>query len=297
MVVYMDDILVFSPSPDEHKQHPEFVLDKLSQAGLKVKPSKCELFSERVNYVGHDLSGEGVSVAQEKYQAIASYPTPTSTKAVRSFLGFVGYYRSHIKNFAKLAEPLHAMSRKGARFEWTTQCDTAFRQLKEGLLQSTALAYPDFDQEFQIKTDASDIAIGGVLEQEMNGEPVIIECASRVLSAAERNYSTTEKEALAIVWSIDKFRPYIWGRKFVVWTDHNPLTHLRTAKDTHGRMTRWYLALQDYDFVIEYIPGTQNFTTDALLRPSPETVSGICQVGTFPAKLHEQGRSRTRIDQ
>ena len=294
MVVYMDDILVFSRDEQEHKQHLGFVLDKLSQAGLKVKPSKCELFAENVNYVGHDLSSNGVSVAREKYDTISNYPTPTSIKSIRSFLGFVGYYRSHIKDFAHLAEPLHAMSRKGAHFEWTDQCDEAFQRLKTALINSTALAYPDFSQEFHIKTDASDVAIGGVLEQERDGKPVIVECASRVLSSAERNYSTTEKEALAIVWAISKYRPYIWGHRFVVWTDHNPLTHLRTAKDSHGRLTRWYLALQEYDFIVKYIPGKHNFAADALSRPADMTEKEVCRMGSFPAQLYQKIKENTQ---
>ena len=288
MVVYMDDILVYSRDKEEHKKHLGFVLEKLATAGLKVKPSKCDLFTEKVNYVGHDLSSAGVSVAQEKYNTITNYPTPTSIKAVRSFLGFVGYYRSHIKDFAQLAEPLHAMSRKGARFEWTTTCEDAFQRLKSSLVNSTALAYPDFTREFHLKTDASDTAIGGVLEQEQDGKPVIIECASRVLSSAERNYSTTEKEALAIVWAINKFRPYIWGQKFTVWTDHNPLTHLRTAKDSHGRMTRWYSALQDYDFEVHYIQGKHNYAADALSRPSER-----CHLGGGAEKLHDRIKEHT----
>jgi transposase InsO family protein len=270
ILVYMDDLLIFSRTLAEHEKHLRDVLTKLQNAGLKIKPSKCKFFQDSVEYVGHTISPEGIKVDESKLEAIKEYKTPGSIQDVRKFIGFANYYHDHIPNFAQIAEPLHALTRKKAKFRWTPECEGAFQTLKNALIQPPILGFPDFTQEFHLRTDASDFAIGAVLEQIQENKRVAISFKSRTLSQCERNYSTTEKEALAIVWAVGVFRNYIYGHKFNIWTDHNPLAQLKTLRDTHGRIARWFISLQEYEYEIKYEPGVKNVVADALSRPNEE---------------------------
>jgi transposase InsO family protein len=298
ILVYMDDLLIFSKTLGEHERHLREVLTTLQNAGLKIKPSKCKFFQDSVEYVGHTISAAGIQVDESKLEAIKQYHKPGSIQDVRKFIGFANYYHDHIPNFAQVAEPLHAMTRKKAKFRWTPECEEAFQTLRHALIQPPVLGFPDFTQEFNLRTDASDVAIGAVLEQIQDNKRVAISFKSRSLSQCERNYSTTEKEALAIIWAVGMFRNYIYGHKCNILTDHNPLAQLKTLRDTHGRIARWFIALQEYDYEIKYEPGVKNVVADALSRPNTEIAAVFLshREDPVPADIINAIRRETAIE-
>ena len=275
-LIYLDDIIVYGTSFEDHLKHLEMVLTKLGEAGLKLKPSKCHFAQQQVQYLGHLISKDGVAVDPSKVEAVTSYPQPTDVKELRGFLGLANYYRRFVQGFASIAQPLYKLTRKNARgFNWTSQCQQAFDQLKKLLVNPPILAYPQFDLPFVVHTDASDHAIGGVLSQVQDGKERVIAYWSRQLNKAQRNYSTIEREALAVVGAIQEFYPYLYGFHFDLYTDHNPLVFLKTVKDYGGRISRWLLLLQQFQFTIRYKPGGSNGNADGLSRRPPPAESDM----------------------
>ena len=203
---YLDDVLVNSPSKSTHLEHLRDVLQKLQKAKLKIKLKKCKFFTRKVKFLGFDVTSEGFSPQMDKVEAINKFPTPTSVEKIQAFLGMAGYYRCYVKNFSKIASPLTNLLRKGAEFQWTPECETAFTTLKGELSSEPILQYPNYKKEFFLETDASNVGLGCVLSQKDDQTRKLrpISYASRVLNKAERNCSTTEKEALAIVWGLKK---------------------------------------------------------------------------------------------
>ena len=272
-LVYLDDVLVFSRSFDEHLEHLVSVFDRLRKAGLKLAPKKCHICRMQVHYLGHVVSARGISVDPAKTSALALFPVPMSVENVRSFLGIAGYYRRFILNFASRAEPLSALLRAEAPFVWSEACEQAFNDIKTALQQPPVLCHPDYAKPFVIDTDASGVGLGATLSQlSAVGVERVVAYASRTLTAAERKWHTRELEALAIIWAIELFRPYVWGRHFTVRSDHRNLQWLREAK--RGRLARWALRLQEYDFDIAYRPGNQQRHVDALSRNPQPIASG-----------------------
>lgn len=263
-LVYMDDIIVFSPSLQEHTIHLRKVFNQLKEAHLKIQLDKCEFFKKEVQFLGHTVSEDGVRPNFDKIEIIKKWPIPKNEKQVRQFLGILGYYRRFIKDFAKLVKPLTKLLRKDSLFEITKEIVTCFEKCKQVLTADPVLIYPDFTKEFILTTDASDFAIGAVLSQGIIGKDRPIAFASRTLNKTEENYSATEKEFLAIVWAVKHFRPYLYGRKFKLYTDHQPLTYSLT--NTNNRIVRGKLALEEFDYEIIYKPGKQNTVADALSR-------------------------------
>lgn len=264
--VYLDDIVIHADTLENHNKKLREVFQRLSEHNLKIQPNKCEFLRHEVMYLGHKITDQGVKPDPNKVKAISEYPILKSQKHVKTFLGLIGYYRRFIPNFSFLTQPLTKLLRKNAEFIWTSEQQRAFENLKSILTNEPLLQYPDFTQTFYLTTDASNFAIGSVLSQ---GEPpndLPIAYASRTLNRAESNYSTTEKELLAIVWSVKHFRPYLYGRKFKIITDHRPLTWLFNVKDPGSRLIRWRLALEEYDYEILYKPGKLNKNADALSR-------------------------------
>ncbi len=263
--IYLDDIVIYAETLEQHAENLRIVLKRLIAEGFKVKPQKCQFFRTSVTYLGHVISAEGLMPDPQKYESIQKWPVPKNTKDVQSFLGLANYYRRFVKNFANIATPLHNLTKKKVKFVWTEDCTIAFETLKNKLITTTALSYPDFEKPFVMQTDASAHAIGAVL---MNHDRRPIAFISRSLKAAELNYHITDKELLAIVWSIKKFNNYLFGQPFTVETDHRALEFLFRCSDPSSRLTRFRLKLEEYNFSIKYIKGESNVVADALSRTS-----------------------------
>lgn len=266
--VYLDDIVIFSRDWESHLPKVQAVLDSLWKEGFTINPEKCALGMEEVKYLGY-IVGRGVVKPQvSKVEAIQSWPRPLTKKQVRAFLGMVGYYRRFVPNFATLAAPLTDLTkgRKSVMVEWNADAEKAFLELKSALCQHPVLVAPNFSKEFVVQTDASDVGLGAVLSQVINGEEHPVVFLSRKLTPAEKNYAIIERECLAIKWALESLRYYLLGRKFRLISDHAPLTWLRQGKGNNARVTRWFLALQEFKFVVEHRPGRLHQNADALSR-------------------------------
>ena len=265
---YIDDIVIHSSTWTLHLHHLRVVLGALRTAGLTANPQKCRLGLEEASYLGYQVGRGCVRPQDEKVQAIRTWPRPTTKKQVKSFLGLVGYYQRFIPAFATLASPLNELTRRTLpdRVKWTEEVEEAFSHLRQALCTEPVLITPDFSLPFVVHTDASEVGLGAVLSQVRSGEEHPVTFISRKLLASERAYSTVEKEALAIKWTLEKLRYYLLGRDFSLVTDHAPLKWMATAKDTNARVTRWFLALQDYRFQVVHRPGRAHGNADALSR-------------------------------
>ena len=207
------------------------------------------------------MTPDGVMPNPEKVRVVRDFPVPKNLKELRTFMGLANYYRRFVKGFAYIANPLNALTKKGSKFEWTEACADAFDKLKRALISAPILAYPDFTKEFLLF-----VGIGFTLAQKHNGKEVVIAYNGRGLKKAEKNYSTTEREALALVEGIKKFQPYLFGRKFTVITDHSSLRWLMNVKDATGRLARWSLLLHQYNFEVIHRPGKVHSNADSLSR-------------------------------
>jgi hypothetical protein len=268
VLCYLDDVIIFSNSFSEHLSHLKQVFDRFRQAGLKLQPKKCSFGQKEVKYLGHIVSEKGVATDPDKVKLVKEYPTPTKVSEVRSFLGFVGYYRKYVKDFCKIAEPLTNLTRKDVHFVWDERCINAFETLKQKLQEPPILAYPRFDgTEFILQTDASRVGLGFILAQNQDGKERVISYGGRALHAGEKNYTTTELEALAVVEGVKKYAPYLQhGVKFTVVTDHCALKWLFNKKQTNGHLARWAIKLQAYKFDVIHVRGRNNGNADALSR-------------------------------
>ena len=244
-LIYLDDIIVFSSTFDDHLQRLQHIFVRLREAGLQLKPSKCHFCLPEVRYLGHVVSGEGIKPDPKKVQCVKEYRTPSNVKDLRTFLGLANYYRKFVEGYAKLADPLYRLTKKTANgFLWTASCERAFETLKQRLTSPPILAYPKFDCEFTLTTDASEVAMGAVLSQVQDGKEKVVAYWSQQLDKSQRSYSTIEREALAVVAAVKEFYPYLYGFHFSIVTDHNPLTSLNWLRDVGVRLTRWILFLQ-----------------------------------------------------
>ena len=265
-LVYLDDILIFSKTFEEHCQRLAAVFRRLEEHSLKLKASKCHLFQLKVTFLGHVVSERGVECDPDKVAAISDWPRPTNVSEVRTFCGLASYYRSFVEGFAHIARPLHELTRKNAVFQWTDACERAFRILKDRLTNAPILAAPCDDGEFVLDTDASDTAVGIVLQQQQGDVLRVIGYASRALSDAERRYCITRRELLAIVYGLKKYRQHLLGRPIVIRTDHAALTYLMRTPEPIGQQGRWLDLLSEFNFVIKHRPGRVHGNSDALSR-------------------------------
>ncbi|XP_041862171.1 uncharacterized protein LOC121653037 [Melanotaenia boesemani] len=305
LLLYLDDVVVFSSTVEEHMNRLDAVLGRLQKEGLKAKLEKCSFFKTEVSYLGHVISQDGVSTDPGKIEAVSKWERPTSVPELRSFLGFASYYRRFIKGFAKIAAPLHRLvaeqtvgkSRKPTKMPlaavWTDECEHSFEDLKTKLASAPVLAYANFALPFILEVDASYDGLGAVLSQEQDGKIRPVAYASRGLRPTERNmnnYSAMKLEFLALKWAMtEKFRDYLLGQKCVVFTDNNPLSHLLTAK-LGATEQRWAAQLATFDFAIKYRPGRNNRNADALSRqhPAPASTSDLVSSGLqVPEALHQ----------
>lgn len=264
-LIYMDDLVCYGRNLDTHNKNLMDIFSRLRKFNLKLNPAKCEFLKKEILYLGHLVSAEGIKPDPNKVAVLQNYPEPKNAEDVKRFVAFSNYYRKFIPNFAKLCIPLNNLTRKNIQFNWNEDCKQAFLSLKKALSLPPVLQYPDFSENntFILKTDASGIAVGSLLCNS-NRNPVAY--ASRSLNKAERNYPTIEKELLAIVWSIKYFRPYLYGRRFIVQTDHKPLVYLFSMTNPSSRLIKFRLILEEYDFSVEYVKGSDNVQADALSR-------------------------------
>ena len=272
-IIYLDDVVVFSATPKDHLNRLRAVFERLRQAGLKLKPSKCEFFKDSITYLGHVVSAEGVSTDPKKVEIVKQWPTPATVTHVRSFLGFVNYYRRFIKDFAKLAKPLYCLisgdnaQRKNKPVEWGPEAQQAFEQLIERCTTAPILAYADFSLPFQLHLDASGTGLGAILYQQQEEAKRVISYASRTLSQSEGRYPAHKLEFLALKWAVtEQFHEFLWGNVCDVYTDNNPLTYVLTTAKLDATGQRWVAALASYTLSLHYKSGKTNVEADALSR-------------------------------
>ena len=265
-IAYIDDILIFSETYEDHIKHIEEVFRRLANAGLKLKLSKCEFLKERVKYLGHIISPNGIAPDPDKISSIRNMPAPRTIREVRSFLGAVGYYMKFIDNFADIARPLTRLTKKNSRFEWTEDSQLAFQTLKQKLCTAPVLAYPNIELPYNLYTDASQYAVGAILTRETAEGERVIQYLSHKLNPGQQKWPTIEREGYAIIYAISKFRHYLYGAQFTIYTDHKPLKSLFTADMKNTRIQRWAIMLEEYNCDIQYKPGKQNLAADMMSR-------------------------------
>ncbi len=299
-IAYLDDVIIFASSLEEHSTKLREVFDKFRRHNLKLQPAKCEFLRKEILYLGHTITKDGVKPNREKIMVINDFPRPKNAEDIQSFLGLTGYYRRFISNFAHIAKPLTSLLRKDTQFEWTRDQENSFNKFKKILSEDLLLKYPDYSKEFIVTTDASNFAIGAVLSQGEIGQDLPISFASRTLNKLECNYSTTEKELLAIVWAVKHFRPHIYGKKFKIVTDHRPLTWLFNVKDPNSKLIRWQIKLSEYEYEIVSKEGRKNSNADALSRIQVEnnkSTTSPCPINvTQHIKLRSNPNENTYSD-
>src|SRR4051812_26963027 len=275
VVVFVDDILIYSASEAEHEEHLRIALQLLRDNKLYAKYSKYEFWLSEVKFLGHVVSGEGISVDPSKIEAVTKWERPKTVFDIRSFLGLAGYYRRFVKDFSKLANPMTKLTRKGARFEWSEECEQAFKELKERLTTAPVLIIPEQGRGYTIYCDASGYGLGSVL---MQGQGVVA-FGSRQLKNHEKNYPTHDLELASVVFALKIWRHYLYGERFDVFSDHKSLAHIFTQRDLNMRQRRWLEYLADYDFSLQYHPGKANVAADALSRKKEALLARLATSG------------------
>ena len=275
--VYIDDILVYSKSLPEHLEHLRQVLSRLKKFNLKLRPDKCSFIQQEVRFLGHVLTPGGLQPSQDHITSVQEFKPPQNVQEIRRFLGLASYYRRFIPGFAKIASPLHSLTRKDVSFEWTSECQKALDTLKDKLVKSPVLSYPQSDREYVLETDASVMGLGAVLSQLQEDQKLHpVAYASRALSSSEKNYGITDLETLAVVWAMSHFRSYVYGQDVTVITDHSAVRPILQKPTSGGKHVRWWLKIQDCGartLEVKYRPGRENSKADALSRnPTGEAV-------------------------
>ncbi|KAL0186579.1 hypothetical protein M9458_018249, partial [Cirrhinus mrigala] len=278
VIVYIDDILIYSSSYSEHVQHVRAVLRRLISHQLYAKEEKCAFHQDKVSFLGYIISSEGVAMDERKVEAVLNWPRPSTLRELQRFLGFANFYRRFIRNFSTVAAPLTAMVKKGtSRLTWPQAALQAYDELRQRFSSAPILHHPDPERPFVVEVDASSTGVGAVLSQRQGEPPKLFPCAyySHKLTPAECNYDVGNRELLAIKLALEEWRHWLEGAKhpFTVLTDHRNLEYLRSAKTLNHRQARWALFFTRFNFQVTYRPGSQNTKADALSR------------------IHEPGRS------
>nr|CAE03619.3 OSJNBb0003B01.10 [Oryza sativa Japonica Group] len=276
VVVFIDDILIYSKSEEEHEQHLRLVLEKLKEHQLYAKFSKCDFWLTEVKFLGHVITAQGVAVDPSNVESVTKWTPPKTVSQIRSFLGLAGYYRRFIENFSRIARPMTQLLKKDEKFKWTAECDKSFEELKKKLVSAPVLILPDPTKDFQVYCDASRHGLGCVLMQEGR----VVAYASRQLRPHEGNYPTHDLELAAVVHALKIWRHYLIGNRCEVYTDHKSLKYIFTQPDLNLRQRRWLELIKDYDMSIHYHPGKANVVADALSRKSYCTalcIEGMCE--------------------
>ena len=277
VLVFLDDILVYSRMREEHIQHLCSILSRLRSEKFYGRLAKCDFFRTEVEYLGFDVGSYGIKPSLSKIRAIAEWPTPECVRDVRSFVGLANFYRKFIRWFSEIASPLTDLTKKDRKSEWGPKEEEAFERLKTSLVSAPILQLPDFDREFTVTTDASEVSVGGILQQNFGQglQPVAYE--SRKLNPTECRYSAYEREMLGIVWAVGKWRHYLVGQHFVIQTDHDSLKNLPNQPSVNRRVWKWIQVLQGYDCDIMHIAGKVN-PADYLSRRSVKELKSMVDI-------------------
>ncbi|GJR09010.1 reverse transcriptase domain-containing protein [Tanacetum coccineum] len=291
VIVFIDDILIYSKNKKEHEEHLKQILELLKKEELYAKFSKCEFWIPKVQFLGHVIDSEGIHVDPAKIESIKDWTSPKSPTEIRQFLGLAGYYRRFIEGFSKIAKPMTKLTQKKIKFEWGDKQEAAFQLLKQKLCSAPILALPEGSEDFIAYCDASKKGLGAVLMQREK----VISYASRQLKIHEKNYTTHDLELGAVVFALKIWRHYLYGTKCTVFTDHKSLQHILDQKELNMRQRRWLELLSDYDCDIRYHPGKANVVADALSRKEREPplrvralVMTIIENAKFPEAIREQ---------
>ena len=294
VVVFVDDILIYSQSEREHEDHLRIVLQLLRVHQLYAKFSKCEFWITEVRFLGHMVSASGVLVGPEKVEAVMSWERPKSVFEIRSFLGLAGYYRRFIEDFSRLAAPMTRLTLKEVKFDSDDRCEKAFQELRRRLTIAPILILPDKGQGYTVYCDASKARLGCVLTQSRR----VVAYGSRQLKNHEQNYPTHDIELAAIVFALKIWRHYLYGEQFEVYSDHKSLKYIFTQRDLNMRQLLWMEFLEDYDFTLHYHPGKANVVADALNQKSRGALASIASqewkmletMGQFGLQYSEQAQ-------
>lgn len=284
--VYLDDIIIIGKDLKTHIKNLAKVLKRLAEFNLKIQLDKCEFMRRETEFLGHIITQDGIKPDPEKIKKIVDWKLPENQKEIKQFLGLSGYYRRFIKDYSKIVKPMTKYLKKDQPMNLSdNDYKTSFLKLKEIIASDQILAYPDFNIPFILTTDASNYAIGAVLSQIQEKSERPIAFASRTLNKCETNYSTIEKEALAIIWGIDKFKPYLYGNKFTLFTDHKPLQFIKNC-NKNQKILNWRIELENYDYTIVYKEGKTNVVADALSRKIEEKVEvNLTNMNSFISEL------------
>ena len=271
VVVFVDDILIYSKGRAEHEQHLQLALQVLRENQLYAKLEKCDLWLQEIQFLGHMVSKEGISVDPAKVEVVMRWERPKSVFEIRSFLGLAGYYCRFIENFSRIACPMTRLTRKGVSFDWNDKREESFQELKKRLTTTSVLITLVSGEKYTIFCDASRVGLGCVLMQKGR----VVAYASRQLKKHEENYPTHDLELAAVVFSLKLWRHYLYGESLEVFSDHKSLKYIFTQRDLNARQRRWMETLKDFDFSLQYHPGKANVVADALSRKLRSILSGL----------------------
>lgn len=293
---YLDDIIICSTTFEEHLSLLAEVKNRLKEANLTINLKKCDFFKTSLKFLGYIVGNNSLSTDPDKVSTMVNYPRPTTVTEVKRFVGLCSWYRRFLKDFSTLVAPITALmkgSKKNDKIPWSDEAEEAFLKIKQALVSAPILSQPDFSKEFTIQCDASNVGLGGVLTQVLEGEERVIAYASRTLSRAEKNYGVTEKELLALLFCIEKFRPYIEGVRFKCITDHYSLLWLNNLKNPTGKLARWAVKLRQHNFELIHRKGSSNVVPDALSRiPIQESVNVLFTTWSATDSFYDNLKSK-----
>src|SRR3989337_3121640 len=293
-VVYLDDVIIYSKTLDEHVKNVRTVFRLISNAILQIKQKKCQFFKKEISFLGHRISEKGIQMDPEKIMAMQKVVPPTNLKEVQSILGLFNYYRNFVPDFAKVASPIYKLLKKGIQIVWTEECQQALDELKHRMTTAPILAHPDFTNPFTLCTDASYNGLGFILSQEQNGLEHPIRYGSRKLKPVENNYTIIEVECSAVVWSVRENKQFVDVNPFTLIPDHKALETLRKQELPTGRRARWILELEQYNYIIKYRQGKKMAHVDYFSRyPVNYTVSFDDEVQEIFSKWKDSGSDDT----